>query len=106
MTKEGFVLSGNEKAIWKIGLILAGLFLLMLVLNGLMPLHRDDYDYSMIYMTNIHIETFKDVAYSTYHHYFVHGGRMVTVFCLNLFFFEFCLPYFLYIHINFLTAYF
>jgi hypothetical protein len=36
-------------------------------------------------MTNIHIVTFKDVAYSAYHHYFVHGGRLFTVFCLDLF---------------------
>ena len=78
-------MSGTKINIWKTGLILAGLFLLMLVLNLWMPLHRDDYDYSMIYMTDIHIETFKDVAYSAYHHYFVHGGRMVTVFCLDLF---------------------
>ncbi|MCR5175603.1 MAG: DUF6056 family protein [Anaerovibrio sp.] len=70
---------------WQTFYVLATIFVLMLVLNMLMPLHRDDYDYSMIYMTNIHIENFGDVWNSVVHHYFVHGGRMVTVFCLVLF---------------------
>lgn len=66
-------------------LVLGAIFLLMFLLNDWMPLHRDDYDYSMIWMTSEHIASFQDVIYSAYRHYFLHGGRMFTVFCLNLF---------------------
>ena len=50
-----------------------------------MPLHRDDYDYSMIWGTTKHVESFSDVIESTYNHYLLHGGRLFTVFCLNFF---------------------
>ena len=61
------------------------IFLMMFELNNLMPLHRDDYDYSMIWKTGEHINSVADVFDSTYKHYFLHGGRFFTVFCLNLF---------------------
>lgn len=66
-------------------LVLLGIFLLMFVLNQWMPIHRDDYDYSLIWMTAEHVGSFQDVVQSAYRHYFLHGGRMVTVFCLDLF---------------------
>ena len=53
--------------------------------NHLMPLHRDDYDYSMIWQTTAHIQSIADVFESTWRHYFLHGGRLITVFWLNLF---------------------
>lgn len=61
------------------------IFAVMLALNHLMPLHRDDFDYSMIWKTGEHIESLPDVVQSTWRHYFLHGGRAFTVFCLNLF---------------------
>lgn len=61
------------------------IFAVMFALNNLMPLHRDDYDYSMIWKTGEHISSIADVFDSTYKHYFLHGGRFFTVFCLNLF---------------------
>ncbi len=61
------------------------IFALMFALNYLMPLHRDDYDYSMVWGTWDHIENFADVLHSTEKHYLLHGGRLFTVFCLNLF---------------------
>ena len=66
-------------------LILLGIFLLMLVLNYLMPLHRDDYDYSLVWMTTEHVGSLQDVVQSAYRHYLLHGGRMFTVFCLDIF---------------------
>lgn len=78
-------MSQDKNNFWQVGLILAGLFLLMLMLNILMPLHRDDYEYSMIYTTAVHIVNFDDVLRSCYVHYMLHGGRMFTVFCLDLF---------------------
>ena len=66
-------------------LVAAVIFLIMLALNELMPLHRDDYDYSLIWGTAAHVENLADVFESTWQHYFLHGGRLVTVFCLNLF---------------------
>ena len=66
-------------------LILAAVFLFMLALNWFMPLHRDDYDYSMIWGTARHISSFGDVLQSLENHYMTHGGRMVTVFFLDLF---------------------
>ena len=66
-------------------IILLIIFAVMLELNNLMPLHRDDYDYSMIWDTGEHLNSLRDVAESTYIHYFEHGGRAFTVFCLNLF---------------------
>ena len=61
------------------------IFAVMFALNYLMPLHRDDYDYSMIWKTGEHINSFADVFDSTWRHYFLHGGRFFSVFCLNLF---------------------
>lgn len=61
------------------------IFAIMFELNNLMPLHRDDYDYSMIWKTGEHISSIADVFDSTYKHYLLHGGRFFTVFCLNLF---------------------
>ncbi len=61
------------------------IFAVMFSLNYLMPLHRDDYDYSMIWKTGEHINSFADVFDSTWRHYFLHGGRFFSVFCLNLF---------------------
>ena len=61
------------------------IFAVMFELNNLMPLHRDDYDYSMVWKTGEHINSIADVFDSTLRHYFSHGGRLVTVFCLNLF---------------------
>ena len=66
-------------------LILAAVFLFMLALNWFMPLHRDDYDYSMIWGTSQHISSFSDLFQSLENHYMTHGGRMVTVFFLDLF---------------------
>ncbi|MBO4401534.1 MAG: hypothetical protein J5809_06780 [Selenomonadaceae bacterium] len=61
------------------------IFAVMFALNDLMPLHRDDYDYSLIWGTAAHINSLSDVFESTWQHYFLHGGRLVTVFWLNLF---------------------
>ncbi len=66
-------------------LVLLIIFAVMLELNNLMPLHRDDFDYSMIWKTGEHLSTFEDVIESTERHYFLHGGRAFTVFCLSLF---------------------
>ena len=66
-------------------LILAAVFFFMLALNWLMPLHRDDYDYAMIWGTSQHISSFSDLFQSLENHYMTHGGRMVTVFFLDLF---------------------
>lgn len=65
--------------------ILGGTFLFMLLLNHWMPLHRDDYDYSLIWGTAQHIYSFEDVCQSLWNHYVTHGGRMVTVFVLDFF---------------------
>lgn len=62
-----------------------GIFAFMLALNHFMPLHRDDYDYSMIWKTGVHVASLSDVADAAYRHYFLHGGRMVTVLSLDLF---------------------
>lgn len=61
------------------------IFAIIFELNRLMPLHRDDYDYSMIWGTSEHIKSPADIFESMRQHYFLHGGRMVTVFCLDLF---------------------
>lgn len=57
----------------------------MFILNHFMPVHRDDYDYSLIWMTMEHIDSFSDIIDSVYRHFLFHGGRLVTVFCLDLF---------------------
>ncbi len=83
-------MSQNKNYLWQSLLVLAVIFLLMFVLNQLMPIHRDDYDYSMIWMTSEHIASLQDVVQSAYRHYFLHGGRMFTVFCLDLFLWHVC----------------
>ena len=60
-------------------------FAFMLTLNHWMPLHRDDYDYLMVWKTGVPIASPADVVSSAVRHYFLHGGRMVTVFCLDFF---------------------
>ena len=63
----------------------AAIFAFMLALNHWMPLHRDDYDYMMVWKTGVPIASLSDVLSSAMQHYLLHGGRMVTVFCLDLF---------------------
>ena len=83
MTGECEDLSQSQNHLGRNLLVLAGIFLLMLVLNHLMPLHRDDYDYSLIWMTTEHITSAQDTVYSAYRHYLLHGGRMFTDLRLN-----------------------
>ena len=64
-------------------LIAVLIFALMFALNHFMPLHRDDYDYAMIWHTGVHITAFADVFDSLLRHYCEHGGRMVTFFFLD-----------------------
>ncbi|MBQ7497282.1 MAG: hypothetical protein IJU00_05555, partial [Selenomonas sp.] len=78
-------MSQSKNSLFQNLLVMAGIFLIMFILNELMPLHRDDYDYSLIWMTSEHIASFQDVVQSAYRHYFLHGGRMFTVFCLDFF---------------------
>lgn len=66
-------------------LILGGVFLFMLAMNHWMPIHRDDYDYSLIWGTTQHVASLDDVFQSMENHYLTHGGRMVTVFVLDFF---------------------
>ena len=75
----------NKKFYGQTLLVLAGIFILMFLLNHWMPLHRDDYDYSMIWLTSEHVGSFADVIESAWRHYFLHGGRLVTVFWLDTF---------------------
>ena len=63
----------------------AAIFAFMLALNHWMPLHRDDYDYLMVWKTGVPIASLSDVLSSGVQHYLLHGGRTVTVFCLQLF---------------------
>ena len=67
------------------GLAATAMFAFMLALNHLMPIHRDDYDYAMVWKTGAHLASLSDVAVSGVQHYLLHGGRTVTVFCLQLF---------------------
>lgn len=66
-------------------IMLAALFLYMFALNFLMPLHRDDYEYSLIWGTLQKITTMPEVFQSLQLHYFAHGGRMVDFFVLDSF---------------------
>ena len=61
------------------------IFALIFALNTFMPLHRDDYDYSMLWRTGIHLTAFPQVFDSLLRHYYEHGGRMVTFFFLDSF---------------------
>ena len=65
--------------------MLAALFVYMLVLNILMPLHRDDYEYALIWGTFERIQAWPDVFQSLHNHYLTHGGRMVAFFVLDSF---------------------
>ena len=67
--------------------ILGVVFIIMLILNMWMPLHRDDYEYSLVWNTTQHIQSMSDVLHSVYLHYWQHGGRAVTVFFLDAFLF-------------------
>jgi len=66
-------------------IMLALLFVYMYALNFMMPLHRDDYEYALIWGTNERITAWADVFESLYIHYFQHGGRMVDFFVLDSF---------------------
>ena len=57
-------LSQSKNGLFLNLLVLAVIFLVMFVLNELMPLHRDDYDYSLIWLTTEHIASFQDVITS------------------------------------------
>lgn len=74
----------EEKLSW---VMLALLFMYMFALNFLMPLHRDDYWYSLIWGTFDKISSWPDIFVSLYKHYFDHGGRMVAYFVLDSFLF-------------------
>ena len=67
------------------GLVAGAVFAFLFALNHFMPVHRDDYDYSMVWKTGVHLASFSDVCTSGVQHYLLHGGRTVTVFCLQLF---------------------
>ena len=75
----------NLKEKLSTALVVLVIFGVIFALNYLMPLHRDDYDYSMIWGTTQHVNGISDVIESTYNHYLLHGGRLFTVFCLNFF---------------------
>ncbi len=65
--------------------VLGIIFIGMYILNYWMPLHRDDYEYSLIWNTTVRIASMSDVVHSLYIHYFTHGGRMVSFFALDSF---------------------
>lgn len=86
MTEKKYNMTAKNKTYYRQTLlVLAGIFGLMFLLNHWMPLHRDDYDYSMIWLTSGHVSSFADVIESAWRHYFLHGGRLVTVFWLDTF---------------------
>lgn len=74
-----------RKNIFLTGLVFGAVFAFMFALNHFMPLHRDDYDYAMIWKTGVHLASLSDVVSSGVQHYLLHGGRVVTVFFLQLF---------------------
>ncbi|MDR7866391.1 MAG: DUF6056 family protein [Sporomusaceae bacterium] len=63
--------------------MLALLFFYMYALNYLMPLHRDDYEYALVWNTLERLASWPDVFRSLYLHYFQHGGRMVDFLVLD-----------------------
>lgn len=65
--------------------LLVLLFIYMYALNFMMPLHRDDYEYSLIWGTLERIVAWPDVFQSLYNHYLTHGGRMTDFFVLDSF---------------------
>lgn len=75
----------NENNNNKVFLITGVLFLIMFVMNYLMPYHRDDYDYAVVWHTPQHLSSFGDVILSCWRHYVMHGGRMLGVFVEDFF---------------------
>ena len=75
----------EKKNIIQTVLAAGAIFAFMFALNHFMPIHRDDYDYSLIWGTGVHVGAFSDVLTSAMQHYLLHGGRMMTVICLDLF---------------------
>lgn len=63
--------------------ILLAVFLSMWALNHWTPLHRDDYEYALVWQTSIHLQNWSDVFHSLVRHYMQHGGRMVAFFTLD-----------------------
>jgi len=63
--------------------LIALVFVYMLALNILMPMHRDDYGYALIWGTLDHLSSWPDVFRSLYIHYMTHGGRMVAYLLLD-----------------------
>ena len=66
-------MSRGNKISW---VILVLLFAYMFMLNYFMPLHRDDFEYSLVWNTDVRISSFSHVFQSLYIHYMEHGGRM------------------------------
>lgn len=66
-------MSRENKVSWGILILLFGY---MFMLNYFMPMHRDDFEYALIWNTDIRIAGFSDVFESLYRHYMQHGGRM------------------------------
>lgn len=73
------------KSVWLSWAMLVAVFAYMLALNVLMPLHRDDYEYALIWGTLDKIASWPDVYLSLVRHYFMHGGRMVAFAVLDSF---------------------
>lgn len=69
---------------FSLGMLLL-LFAYMFALNFLMPLHRDDFWYSLIWGTFDKIRTWPDIFQSLFTHYYTHGGRMVSFLVLDSF---------------------
>lgn len=67
------MMSKENRISW---LMLLALFAYMFMLNYFMPMHRDDFEYSLIWNTDVRIASFADVFESLYRHYMQHGGRM------------------------------
>ena len=82
--KKGYTME-KKSQVGKTALTIGLCFLFMFALNLLMPLHRDDYEYSLIWETNRHIQNLPDIFESLYRHYFMHGGRMVSFFTQEVF---------------------
>ena len=81
-TQENKAYSRSDFLSWG---MLALLFLYMLAVNFLMPLHRDDYWYSLIWGTMDKLAVWPDVFQSMYAHYLTHGGRMTAYVTLSSF---------------------
>ncbi len=75
----------ERESVGKSVLVIGLGFLFMFVLNVLMPLHRDDYEYSLIWETSQHLKNLPDIFESLYRHYWMHGGRMVSFFTQEVF---------------------